>query len=142
MVTKKWYDFINGIPMKVIKSVLKEELANSLAMQKNYERELAKLPKGSLIKKKIKGHLYYYLVYREKGKVQFDYKGKSSGQEIKKYKQAKEYRAKYRKLLSEVNQQIKFLRSVLRGQKSVWIVSGGVAPIGSYRGIEKYRPGG
>jgi len=42
--------------MKVIKSVLKEELANSLAMKKNYERELAKLPKGSLVKKTIKGH--------------------------------------------------------------------------------------
>ena len=38
--------------MKVIKSMLEEELANSLAMKKDYERELAKLPKGSLIKKK------------------------------------------------------------------------------------------
>jgi hypothetical protein len=28
--------------MKVIKSVLEEELANSLAMKKDYERELAK----------------------------------------------------------------------------------------------------
>ena len=46
--------------MKIIKSVLKEELANSLAMKKNYERELVKLPKGSLVKKKIKGHEYYY----------------------------------------------------------------------------------
>lgn len=105
--------------MKVIKSVLKEELANSLAMQKNYERQLAKLPKGSLSKKNIKGHVYYYLVYRDKGKVRFDYKGKPSEQEIKKYQQVKEYRAKYRKLLSEVNQQIKFSRSVLCGQKSV-----------------------
>ena len=105
--------------MKVIISVLEEELANSLAMQKSYQRELDKLPKGSLIKKNIKGHVYYYLVYRDKGKVRFDYKGKPSEREIKKYKQAKEYRAKYRKLLSEVNQQIKFLRSVLRGQKSV-----------------------
>ena len=41
--------------MRVIKGVLQEELANSLAMKKNYERELAKLPKGSLIKKKVKG---------------------------------------------------------------------------------------
>ena len=105
--------------MKVIISVLEEELANSLAMQKSYQRELDKLPKGSLIKKSIKGHLYYYLVYRDKGKVRFDYKGKASEREIKKNTQAKEYRAKYSKLLSEVNQQIKFLRSVLRGQKSV-----------------------
>jgi len=94
--------------MKVIKSVLKEELANSLAMKKNYEKELAKLSKGSLIKKNIKGHEYYYLVVREEGKVKFIYKGKKvSDKEIQKYKQAKEYRAKYRKLLSEVKKQIK-----------------------------------
>ena len=106
--------------MRIIKSVLEEELANSLAMKKNYERELAKLPKGSLIKKKVKGHEYYYLVFREDGKVKFIYKGKKvSAKEIAKYKQAKEYRAKYRKLLSEVKKQIKFLRSTLRGKKSV-----------------------
>lgn len=106
--------------MRVIKGVLEEELANSLAMKKNYERELAKLPKGSLIKKKVKGHEYYYLVLREEGKVKFIYKGKKvSKEEIAKYKQAKEYRAKYRKLLSEVKKQIKFLRSTLRGKQSV-----------------------
>jgi hypothetical protein len=106
--------------MKVIKSVLEEELANSLAMQKNYERELAKLPKGALIKKNVKGHFYYYLVVRNEGKVQFIYKGKHlSDNEIKKHQQAKELRAKYRSLLSEVKKQIKFLRSALRGKKSV-----------------------
>lgn len=106
--------------MKVIKSVLEEELANSLAMQKNYEREIAKLPKGALIKKNVKGHSYYYLVVRNEGKVQFIYKGRHvSDNEIKKYQEAKQYRAKYRSLLSEVKKQIKFLRSALRGKKSV-----------------------
>jgi len=105
--------------MRVLKGVLKEELDNSLRMKKNYERELARLPKGSLIKKKIKGHEYYYLVVREGGKVRFIYKGKVSEQELEKYKQAKEYRAKYRKLLSEVKKQIRFLRSALRGKEPV-----------------------
>ena len=99
--------------------MLEEELANSLAMKKNYEKELAKLPKGSLIKKNVKGHLYYYLVVRENGKVKFIYKGKKvNNKEILKYKQAKEYRAKYRKLLSDVKKQIKFLKGTLRGKKS------------------------
>jgi hypothetical protein len=105
--------------MGVIKGVLKEELENSLSMKKGYERELAKLPKGSLIKKRVKGHEYYYLLLREKGKVKFIYKGKVSEEEIKKYKEAKEYRAKYRKLLSQVKKQIRFLRSALRGKESV-----------------------
>lgn len=105
--------------MAVIKGVLKEELENSLQMKKNYERELAKLPKGSLIKKKVKGHEYYYLVLRENGKVKFIYKGKVSQDEIKKYKETKEYRAKYRNLLSQVKKQIRFLRSSLRGKEAV-----------------------
>jgi len=105
--------------MKVIKSVLEEELANSLAMKKDYERELAKLPKGSLVKKKIKGHEYYYLEIREKDRVRFIYKGKLSDKEIEKYKQAKEYLAKYRKLLSQIKKQIKFLKSALRGKEPV-----------------------
>ena len=104
--------------MKIIKSLLEEELANSLAMKKNYEKELAKLPKGSLIIKNVKGHEYYYLVIREDGKVKFIYKGKKvNDREIQKYKQAKEYRAKYRKLLSDVKKQIKFLKGTLRGKK-------------------------
>ncbi len=105
--------------MGVIKGVLKEELKNSLSMKKSFERELAKLPKGSLIKKKIKGHEYYYLLLRHKGKVKFIYKGKLSNDEVKKFKEAKEYRAKYRKSLSKIKKQIRFLRSTLRGKESV-----------------------
>jgi len=105
--------------MGVIKGVLSEELANSLQMKKGYERELSKLPKGSLIKKKIKGHEYYYLLFRKNGKVSFIYKGKLPKEEINRYKEAKLLRAKYRKLLSQVKKQIKFLRSSLRGKESV-----------------------
>jgi len=56
--------------LNVIKSVLKEELANSLAMKKDYERELAKLPKGSLVKKKIKGHGVLLPASQRKGQGQ------------------------------------------------------------------------
>jgi hypothetical protein len=105
--------------MRVIKSVLKEELANSLAMKKSYERELARLPKGSLVRKTIKGHEYYYLQVREKGRVRFIYKGKLADEEVEKYQQAKQYRARYRKLLSEVKKQIRFLRTTLRGKEPV-----------------------
>ena len=108
--------------MGVIKGVLKEELQNSIRMEKDYKRELAKLPKGSLLKKNIKGHEYYYLLLRDKGKVRFIYKGKAdkmTKKELEKYKEAKTLRAKYRKLLSKVKKQIKFLRSSLRGKESI-----------------------
>src|SRR3989338_7817961 len=105
--------------MGPIKGVLKEELSNSLRMKKGYEKELAKLPKGSLVKKKIKGHDYYYLVIRDAGKGKFVYKGKVSDAEIKKYAEAKRYRAKYRNLLSRSKKQIRFLKSNLRGKESI-----------------------
>lgn len=105
--------------MRVIKSVLKEELDKSLRMQKSYERELVRLPKGSLVKKSISGRDYFYLVSREGGKVKFSYKGKINKDEVKRYKEIKTRRAQYRKLLSEVKKQIRFLRSTLRGKKSV-----------------------
>jgi hypothetical protein len=82
--------------MGAIKGVLQEELDNSLRMKNDYERELAKLPKGSLIKKIIKGHEYYYLILREEGRVKFIYKGKVSDKEIKNYQEAKMKRASYR----------------------------------------------
>ena len=109
-----------GVKRMAIKDVLKEELENSLQMKKDYENALAKLPNGSLIKKKIKGHEYYYLLLRESGKVKFIYKGKEVSQNlIKQYKEAKELRAKYRNLLSRVKKQIKFLRSSLRGKEAI-----------------------
>ncbi len=105
--------------MGAIKGVLKEELENSLHMKESYEKALAQLPKGSLVKKCIKGHDYYYLQVRDKEKVNFIYKGKISGEEILKYGEAKKYRAKYRKLLSQVKKQIKFLRRSLRGKEAI-----------------------
>ena len=103
-----------------IKSVLREELENSLRMQKRYEKELSKLPKGSISKRNIKGHEYYYLVYRENGKFKSEYKGKSvSARELEKYSEAKKMRAKYRKALSQLKKQIRYLKGVLRGKAEI-----------------------
>ncbi len=104
----------------VIKSVLREELQNSLRMKKKYERELAKLPKGSLVKRTIKGHEYYYLICRENGKFKSIYKGKSvTKREMKKYQDAKELRAKYRNSLSKLKRQIRYLKGILRGKEEI-----------------------
>ncbi len=103
-----------------IKGVLKEELDNSIKMKKKYEEELASLPVGSLIKKKIKGHEYYYIVLRKNGNVKFIYKGKNVSEDlIREYKRAKELRKKYRNALSQLKKQIKFLKGALRGQESI-----------------------
>jgi len=103
--------------MNVIKGVFEEELQNSIRMRRQYEKALNELPKGSLIKKKIKGHQYYYLAIRESNKVRFIYKGKISEEEKKRYIEAKKSRAKYRKLLSRVKKQIAFLKKALNGKE-------------------------
>ncbi len=100
--------------MSPIKSVIKEELTNSYKLQKSYERELKKLPKGSLVRKNISGHVYCYLAVRDGEKVKYIYKGKLSVKEIKKYEQIKKARKKYRALLAETKKQISFLERSLK----------------------------
>ena len=102
-----------------IKGMLREELENSLEMQKNYERELEKLPRGSLVRRVIRGREYFYLIFREAGQFRSIYRGKVSAEEIEKYRHAKEFRAKYRHLLSRVKKEVRFMRSALRGKELV-----------------------
>ena len=103
----------------VIKGVLAEELENSLRLKKEYEYAIDRLPKGCLSRKKIKGHKYYYLVDRKEGKLRYSYKGNLPASEVEKYKEIKVARARYRKLLSRVKKQVKFLRSSLRGKEAI-----------------------
>ena len=105
---------------EIIKGVLREELLNSLEMEKLYEEKLAQLPKGNLVKKKINGHYYYYLQYRKGKKIKCLYKGKNlRSTTIEKYENAKLLRKKYRNCLSEVKQQIKYLKGILREPRTV-----------------------
>ena len=106
--------------MPAIKSVLREELANSLRMKKRYEQELAKLPRGSLVLRRLKGHTYYYLILREKGVFKSVYRGKSvSEKERERFAQAKLLRARYRTALSLLKKQIRYLKGVLRGKEPI-----------------------
>ncbi|HCE46666.1 MAG TPA: hypothetical protein DET40_24220 [Lentisphaeria bacterium] len=93
-----------------IKGILRGELENSIRMKAGYERELSKLPIGSLARRKINGHHYYYLIYWDKGKVKSVYRGKVSDKILQKYSQVKQYRAKYRHLLSRLKKEIKFIK--------------------------------
>lgn len=103
--------------MKVIKGVLEEELENSIRQEAAYIKALNAIPPGVIVKKKIKGNIYYYLMMREKGKVKFIYKGKISEEEINKYEDAKKMRAKYRELLSQIKKQITFLKKALNAKE-------------------------
>ena len=103
-----------------IREVLEEELENSLRMEQRYSEALNRLPKGSLVQKRIKGHAYYYLVMRdENGQVKQVYKGKVGSEELARYAEAKKQRAQYRSLRAKVREQIRFLRRALRAKAAV-----------------------
>lgn len=61
--------------MRVLKGILKDSLAYYKRLQKDLERKLAGLPVGSVKRRRIKGHAYYYLQRREGRKVVHKYLG-------------------------------------------------------------------
>ena len=104
--------------MGVIKDLLREELENSLRLRIDYKEELKKYLGGSIVAKKIRGHNYYYLAYREAKKVKFVYKGKKiSKDDIAKLKESKRLRAKYKKLIQKLDKRIKYLKRALHGKE-------------------------
>lgn len=103
--------------MKIIKSVLQEELRKAMLAQGESEKALSALPRGVLVKKYVKGRQYCYLMSRDNGKVRFEYKGKLLGKDIKYYDEVKKDRSRYRHLLAEVKKRIAFIKKALRGKE-------------------------
>lgn len=97
----------------IIEGVLKEELRNSRQVKKKYEERLKNLPKGCLIKKNIKGHNYYYIAQRKGDKVVFIYANNLPKSKINEYKEARKIKKKYKKLLSDIKKEIKFIKRAL-----------------------------
>ena len=106
--------------MGLIKGVLKEELENSIRLKDGYRKALEKYPGGSIIKKRIRRHYYYYLAFRKGRKVKFVYKGKSLSREfMAEFKKSKHMREKYKILVQSLNRRIKYLKKVLHGKEDV-----------------------
>lgn len=59
----------------IIRETLEEELARNERSQHVYEREIARLPRGSVTVRTRRGRQYCYLKYRDGAKVVTDYVG-------------------------------------------------------------------
>ncbi len=103
--------------MKVLNGILKEELRRLKELKCNYEKEISKLPKGCLIKKNIKGHVYYYLNFRDGAQKHFKYLGKVDKKELEKLQSKVNKRRKFRKLHLQVKNDIKKLEKMVHGKK-------------------------
>ena len=97
-----------------LKDMLKEELANSRRIKADVEAALRKLPPGALVRKKVGGRVYCYLAERKAGKVVFAYLGKLPAGEIRRYEEAKQRRADYRRQIRDLKQQIRYLEKATR----------------------------
>jgi hypothetical protein len=106
--------------MGIIKGVLKEELENSIKLKKDYEHELKLHPVGSIVKKYIKGHRYYYQAFRVGPNVRFIYKGKKLPEGfLAEFKKSKNLRAKHKKMVGQLTKRIKYLKRALSGKEDV-----------------------
>lgn len=103
--------------MEILNGVLKEELERLKKLEKSYEEKIAELPRGSLIKKTIKGKIYYYLNYRKEKKGVFEYVGKLKKEELDGMKKKIEERRKLAKLKRQVKKDIKKLEKMVNGTK-------------------------
>ena len=103
--------------MEGLNSGLKEELNRLKELRKKYEREISRFPRGCLIKKNIKGHIYYYLNYRDGIKAHFKYIGKLSSRDFKELKQKIDERNKFRRLNRQVKKDIKKIEKMVHEKK-------------------------
>ena len=122
IVTRQYlkYDKLSGKigeNMEVLNGILKEELSRLVNLKKNYENKLKRFLKGSLIKKGIKGHIYYYLNYRDNKKNVFKYLGKLDKDEISKLEDSIQERRKLQKLYSQVKRNIIKLEKISSEKK-------------------------
>ena len=103
--------------MRVLKGILEEELKSLKELKRYYEKEIVKLPKGCLIKKKIKDQIYYYLNFREGKKKHFKYLGKVGKNELEKLQSKINERRKFKKLYIQVKNDIKKLEKIIHRNK-------------------------
>jgi len=106
--------------MGFIKSVLQEELENSVKMLEDYQDAVKSRPGGCFVRKRIRGGNYWYLAVREGRKVKFIYKGKKLlSQEVAALEKSKNLRRKHKVLILELKKRIRYLRRALRGKEDV-----------------------
>ena len=92
------------------------ELKRMTALYESYENQLSDLPKGSLRAKKQNGREYYYLTYRNDGKVISDYVGNNE-KIIANLKEQIKRRKGIETLLKGIKKDIALMNKVLEAVK-------------------------
>ena len=94
--------------MRMLENLVLKEARTFEILKKQYEAMLAELPKGSLT---LKRGAYYYLNYKEHGKMISKYVGKKSP-EIDSLREKIEKRRHIEKMLRNINAELKIAQKV------------------------------
>lgn len=100
-----------------LRGVIREELENAQGKLVHFRKVLKDLPRGSLVRKVIKGKVYWYMAERDGAKVRFHYMGKLESGDIAKHGEAKLLRGKYRRIISDLRAQIADYKRIINERK-------------------------
>jgi len=103
--------------MSIVFHVLEEELQRLQKLQHNYQRQIHRLPNGSLSLKKRYNKIYAYLAYRVGDKVKFNYLGDPKSAKVKDLKDQLSRKKEVLQKLSMVNKDLKQISGLLRARK-------------------------
>lgn len=98
----------------LILSVFADELERTKRLISRYEKEAESLPKGSIFKRKIGAHEYFYLNYREGNKVISKFIGKANSYDETELKSKLERRKELTRLLRKLHSEQKQLEKELK----------------------------
>ena len=103
--------------MSVIFGVLEEERERQKALKALYEKQLKKLPKGSLRVRERGKRRYVYLLYRDGKQVLTAYVGEAGAAKVKALKEKLAERKKALDALRRVKADLKLLDKVTRARR-------------------------
>lgn len=102
--------------MGTIFHVMKEEYERLIEAEHIYSKNISKMPKGTLRKKRLRHQDYLYLAHRDGPKVVYDYVGNAGSDKAKEIEELVNKRKRFEALLKETRQALKEVKKVLRGK--------------------------
>lgn len=100
--------------MSVLRQILEEEVQRLKSLSKVYEKDIRKLPKGSISVKSYGNGEYAYLSFRKGEKIRHEYVGKSSSENVRELREKIEERRRLESLKSLAAKNLREAQGMLR----------------------------
>ena len=100
--------------MSLLSKIILEESQRNSLMQQEYMSKIVQLPKGTIVRKKVGNHEYYYLKYRNGKKTVTDYIGRDQ-KKVDEVMTQIDKRKHYENMLSELKEESKLIDKIIGG---------------------------